>query len=217
MAEEELQLVSLRDDFYRDGFYKAFTAFAILFLAIGLLIAVSLYLHFSKPAPVVFGTGDGFRTVAVVPVNQSYLKFPQLAQWASEVVPKLFTYDFVNYDREFEANKQYFAVDGNGWKAYLNLLKLHADATVIKDAKLFANAKPGGAPFLVNQGVLPNVGIYAWWIQMPLDLSYSNGNEKTLTIQALIIRVPTLDNINGVAIENILATQGGGNQVINNG
>ena len=81
MAEEELQLVNLRDDFYRDGFYKALTAFVVLLVAILLLIAAVLYLQLSKPAPVFFSTGDEYRTVAPVPVNQSYLTLPDLLQW----------------------------------------------------------------------------------------------------------------------------------------
>jgi intracellular multiplication protein IcmL len=218
MAEEDLQLVSLRDDFYRDGFYKALGTFAILLIAIILLSAASLYLKFSKPSPVEFLTGDEFRTVAPVPVNLPYLKQPDLVQWISERLPALFRYDFIDYNKDLNANIQYFTE--NGWKNYQDLLKIYADGNSIATSKLFVNAVPGGAPIILNQGLLPG-GVYGWWIQMPLNLSYSSrttGNAIPLMAQVLIVRVPTLNNLMGVAIEKMTMTKkGGGNQIITNG
>ncbi len=218
MAEEELQVVSLRDDFYRDGFYKALGAFALLLIAIILLSAASLYLQFSKPSPVEFVTGDEFRTVAPVPINQAYLTQPDLMQWISERLPALFRYDFVNYNRDINTNMRYFT--DNGWKNYQDLLKIYADGNSIAASKLFVSAVPGGAPIMLNQGLLPG-GVYGWWIQMPLNLSYSSrttGNAIPLVAQVLVVRVPTLNNLSGVAIEKMTLTKkGGGNQVITNG
>ncbi len=217
MAEEELQVVSLKDDFYRDGFYKALSAFGILLVAIILLSAASLYLQFSKPSPVEFVTGDEFRTVPPVPVNLPYLKLPDLIQWVSDILPQAFHYDFVDYNDELKANMQYFT--DNGWKNYSDLLKMYADANTIATSKLFVNATPDGAPFIINQGLLPE-GYYGWWIQMPINLSYSSsikGSNIPLTMQVLVVRVPTLNNLSGIGIEKMIVTKGGGNQANTNG
>ena len=60
-------------------------------------------------------------------------------------------------------------------------------------------------------------GIYGWWIQMPVNLSYSSaekGSTLPLVIQVLVVRVSTQNNLSGVAIENMKITKGSGDQVI---
>ena len=55
-------------------------------------------------------------------------------------------------------------------------------------------------------------GKYAWWVQMKLKVDYSsadkNLNNKESVLRVLVVRVPTVGNLSGVAIENIqLATR----------
>src|SRR3990167_4882483 len=143
MAEEEQKLIRLRDDFYRDGFYKALYALVILLGAILLLLSTSIYLLVSKPKPVKFVVGNEFRMVPLVAVSQPYLKQPDLIQWVSDVLPAVFTVDFVNYNRELKNATPYFTT--NGWKSFLDQLKMYADASVVANGKFFVNANPAGA------------------------------------------------------------------------
>ncbi|EKD54048.1 MAG: IcmL protein [uncultured bacterium] len=218
MAEEEQKLIRLRDDFYRDGFYKALYALVILLGAILLLLSTSIYLLVSKPKPVKFVVGNEFRMVPLVAVSQPYLKQPDLIQWVSDVLPAVFTVDFVNYNRELKNATPYFTT--NGWKSFLDQLKMYADASVVANGKFFVNANPAGAPFILTQGLLNEdslKGIYGWWIQMPVNLSYSSaekGSTLPLVIQVLVVRVSTQNNLSGVAIENMKITKGSGDQVI---
>ncbi|EKD72306.1 MAG: IcmL protein [uncultured bacterium] len=212
MAEEELQLIRLRDDFYRDGFYKALSAFLVLLGAIILLISTSIYLFVSKPLPVRFATGDEFRILPLVPVDQPYLKQPDLIQWSSDVLPSVFTFDFVNYNQQLNTASHYFTA--NGWKSFLDQLKMYADYNNIVSSKLFINANAAGAPFILNQGLIQ--GVYGWWIQMPINLGYSSSvkiNTVPLVIQALVVRVSTQNNLSGVGIEKIIVLKGGGDQI----
>ncbi|MEO8401548.1 MAG: DotI/IcmL/TraM family protein [Gammaproteobacteria bacterium] len=213
MAGEELQVIRLKDDFYRDGFYKALTAFAVLLSAIFLLIATSVYLYVTIPAPVVFSTGDEFRILPPVSVDQAYIKQPDLIQWVSNVLPSTFTLDFVNFTQELQTNSQYFT--DNGWKNLLDQLKIYIDYATIVNGKLFVNGSAAGAPFILNQGILQ--GAYAWWIQMPINLRYSSADKIStipIVIQALVVRVPTLNNLAGVAIDKIIITKGNADRVI---
>jgi intracellular multiplication protein IcmL len=218
MAENELQSVSLRDDFYRDGYYKALTAMGILLVAIALLVSTSLYLQLSKPAPVVFAVGDEFRTLLPVPVDKPYISQSSLIQWVSDVLPQIFTIDFVNYNQQQKNVVEYFTP--NGVKNYMDQLKVYADYNTLLEQKLFVNAIPAGAPFIVNQGMIPGQQIYGWLIQMPLNLGYSSvnkGNTLPLVMQVLVERIPTLNNLAGVAIEKLTVTKGSGDQILSNG
>lgn len=217
MAGDELQFISLRDDFYRDGYYKTLAAAGVLLIAIALLVSVSIYLQLSKPDPVVFRTGDEFRTVLPVPIDKPYVSQADLIQWVSEALPTAFIFDFINYNQQLKNISQYFTV--NGWKTYTDQLKQYADYNAFVARKLFSDAEPAGAPFILNQGLLPG-NIYGWQVQMPINLEYSSvnrGDTIPLVLQALVVRIPTLNNLSGLAIDKLTIIQGTGDQIISNG
>lgn len=203
MAEEELQIIRLRNDFYRDGFRKVIFALCVMGVAIGLLIATSLYLYLEKPAPIKFATDAEWRVLPPVPLDRPYLQTPDLLQWVSNVLPGLFTYNFLNYTVRYKNNAEYFTA--NGWKKIQDILNTFVAYNVVQNSKLFVNGSAGGAPFILNQGLLS--GKYGWWVQMPINVSYSSlegGTTLSLVLQALVIRMSTLDNLYGVAIDNII-------------
>jgi intracellular multiplication protein IcmL len=203
LASEELDIVRLRNDFYRDGFYKIFIVLMMLIIAFGLLVATSAYLFFTKPPPVSFYTDNDLRAFPPVPITEPYVKQADLIQWASEILPKAFTFDFINYNTELKALQQYFT--DKGWASLLTQLNTYANANIIQTAKLFVNASAGGAPTIPNQGMLN--GRYAWWVQIPLTLhrvTVARHDEMALTVQALVIRVPTLNNLSGIVIDNLV-------------
>ncbi len=205
MAVEELQIIRLKKDFNKDGFRKILFILGVLIAAVVLLIATSLYLLLNVPAPVKFSTDNEWRIVKPVPVEKPYLAQSDLVQWVSDVLPKLFNYDFINYKSELQKNEQYFT--GNGWKKFLGVLNTYAAYTLVDSAKLFITSNADGAPFVVNQGLLG--GRYSWWMQMPVKINYSAGQIQTLDLQVLVVRVSTLDNLYGVEIENMLVLEKG--------
>lgn len=209
MAGEELKVVRLKSDFYRDGFYKVFIALSMALAAIVLLIAISVSFVLTKPRPVSFSSDNEWRIVAPVSVDQPYLTVADLLQWVSEVLPNVFTYDFINYATQLQGLEQYFTPDG--WKRVNNQINVYANYNTVKNSKLFVSARPAGAPIIQNQGILEQR--YAWWVKMPVDVSYSSvekGNTQTLVVQVLVVRVPTLTNLRGVAIDNIIIGGDGG-------
>lgn len=214
MAGEELQVVRLRDDFYRDGFYKVLIALVTMMTAIGFLIALSLYLYLAKPAPVNFSADNEWRLLPPIPVDQVYLNPADLVQWVSETLPSAFTFDFVNYTRQLKEKAQYFTP--NGWKKYLDHVNVYANYNSIDKAKQFLNSNPTGAPTITNQGLLN--GRYAWWVQMPMDLNYITAERKytvSIVLQVLVVRVPTLNNLYGVGIDNMVIANQAANQAVN--
>ncbi len=197
---EGFQVVHLRSDFYRDGFRKILFALGIAVLVTLLLIATVIYLLLDKPPPVNFSTDSEWRIVKSVPVDQPYLSTPDLIQWVSQV-PTLFNYDFVNYKSELQTNAQYFTE--NGWKKFLDLLNSYIPYATIMNAKLFVNGTAEGAPYVINEGLL--AGRYSWWVQMSVNINYSSRYAQLLNLQVLVVRVPTLNNLYGVAIDNIIS------------
>lgn len=207
MAGEELEVVRLRNDFYRDGFYKVFIATVVMLAVLAVLLATSLYLYSYKPAPVTFYTDNDLRAFPPVPVTQSYVKSADLIQWVSEVLPKMFTYDFVNYDKQLKELQQYFTP--NGWAKLAPLLDKYANVKQIQTAKLFVNASANGTPTIPNQGIIE--GRYGWWVQLPLQIYYSGSDRRSdteIVMQVLVVRIPTTNNLIGIAIDNVLVASG---------
>ena len=203
MAEEELHVVRLRNDFYRDGFYKVIIAFALIIISVSMLGGISVYLFLEKPSPVTFVTDNEWRAFPPVPLKQPYKKTPDLLQWVSDTLPTLFTLDFLNYKTELSALRQNFT--DNGWKKLTDLLATYASVNIIQNAKLFVNAEATGAPFIVNQGEID--GRYGWWVQMPIVIHYNSTDrhyDSSIALQALVVRTSTLDNLSGIAIDNLV-------------
>lgn len=215
-AAEESQTCTHRDDFYQDGLLLLVSAGGVFVFSALVLLALSLYLFFQKPAPVRFLTGEGFRVVAGAPLKDSWLSSAELVQWVSDALPAMFTLDFVNYTGQVSLASQYFTPEG--YKKYLQVLQVFAGEKMVGEGRIFVTAHAAGAPIVLNQGLLQ--GDYGWWMQMPLNLSYSSvekGADVPLVVQVLVIRVSTLDDLKGIRIENIVVRKGGGDQVVTNG
>lgn len=203
MAEEEQVVVRLRNDFYRDGFYKIFIALMMIIVAILSLAVASIYLYTHKPPPIVFYTDKDLRAFPPIPLTEPYIKQADLIQWVSDVIPSAFTFDFVNYDAHIKELQDYFTP--KGWAALATQLDVYANKAVIQTSKIFVNAHASGAPTIPNSGLID--GHYAWWVQMPLDVHYAGGIKpynSQITIQVLVVRVPTENNLMGILIDNVL-------------
>lgn len=201
--EEKSEIVRLKDDFYRDGFYKVLFALITICSAIGLLAVLSFYLYQEQPPPVFFATDNEWRILPDVPVNQPYLNTPDLVQWVSTVIPAAFHFDFVNYTTQMNNLQRYFTPEG--WKKYNDQIAPFVNQTVLQNGKLFVNGSAFGAPFILNQGMLQ--GRYGWWIQMPIAVEYATFERSTtqnISVQVLVVRIPTLNNLDGVAIDNFI-------------
>lgn len=203
MAEEDTIVVELNDSFYRDRFWKVILLFACMVIAIILLAVTSVYLMVTKPPPQYFRVGDEWRTQPIVPINQAYLARADILQWTRDALQQVFTLDFIHYQDELESYKKFFTPDG--WIVFQNQINNYVNYDVMKTGMLFSVVAPDQAPYVVNQGLLS--GRYAWWVQMPIRISFTGVSKKAdekLTLQVLVARVPTTENLDGVAIDNII-------------
>src|SRR3990167_8607024 len=144
MAEEEYHVVELQDNFFRDSFGRVLFILGGMGLAIIFLIVLSLYLHFTKPSPVVFHVYHEWRVQEDVPLEQPYLSAPALTQWISNALSNAFNYDFSHYNEQLRQASHYFTA--NGWKIFLNQLNIYANYNNVQTYKLFVNGVPRAAP-----------------------------------------------------------------------
>lgn len=216
MAEENRQLVVLEDQFYRDGFGRVIVLILSIMCAIVLMSGMAIYIHVTKPPPITFHVDEDWRIQPAVPLDQPYLSAPDMLQWVSNALPSVFQYDFNNYNQQLKQASQYFTADG--WKVFLNQLNNHVNYNNVQTYKMFVSAKPDSAPFILNQGLI--LGRYGWWVQMPLSIKYMGNNRSStevLTLQVLVVRVSTLNNLSGVGIDNVIVENSANKSPANKG
>lgn len=203
MSDEEMQTVSLRDHFYRDSFKKVLAlVFAALLLVIFLAGLVTYY-YTSKPWPVMFAVESDWQVQPSVSITKPFVSEADLFQWVSDVVPTLFTIDFLNYDAQVAALARNFTA--NGWHVYQNQLRNFADKDKVLNDHVFVSARATDVPYIANKGLLS--GRYAWIVQIPISIDYNNlktTETKKVTFEVLVVRVPTETNLVGLAINDIV-------------
>jgi intracellular multiplication protein IcmL len=194
----------LKDDFYRDGFRTILLSLVMIGGAIGLLVVISLYFFLHQVLPVNLPTYEDWRVQPEVPLQKPYIHQADLMQWVSTAIPDLFTTDFISYDQNLKNDYHYFTPAG--WAKYIEVVNTYLNRDDVAKNKYFLMANANSAPTVLNQNVLE--GKYAWWVQMLVELQYSdpeNGSHNTkLDVRVLVVRVPTLNNLDGVLIENII-------------
>ena len=207
MAEEELNVVVIEDNFYRDSFGRVIFIISCICLSIVFLVGISVYIFINRPPPITFRVADEWRVLAPVPVQQPYLSEADMLQWVSDVIPNVFDMDFLHIDEQLANAKQYFTE--NGYEVFLNQLNNYAPKDLMLSGKLFSHGEPTRAPVILNQGIL--TGRYAWMVQIPINISYAglrNVPVASLMLQVLVVRTDTTNNLNGVLIDNIIVDQG---------
>lgn len=205
---EDTEILKLHDDFYRDGFSKVIGIIIAIIVALSSLVGLTIYLYLAKPPPVTFGVGEEWRILEPVPLDNPYHSTADMLQWVSDVVPASFNYDFNQYNEQLQLASSNFTADG--WKIFLNQLNKYANYNNVQSEKLFIKGAPSSAPFVLNQGLI--LGRYGWWVQMPITVTYISVQKRpstvNLTLQVLVVRVPTLNNLAGIGIDNVVVMEG---------
>lgn len=206
MVEEEFHIVQLQDRFYRDGFNKVIFVLLGYLLAITLLILTALYIYLSLPKPIAFLVDADWHVQPPVSLSQPYLTDSDLLQWTSDVLQRIFVFDYYHYEQQLQAATKYFTQ--NGWRAYSAQVNSFANKNNLQVNRLFTTTAPLSAPIIKDRGFVS--GRYGWWVEMPLSISYAGfkrADSQSFTLNVLVVRVPTMNNLIGVGIENMIVSK----------
>ena len=207
MAEDPIQVVQLRNDFYRDNYRKVVGALLLSAFIILLLGGAIVYIITHPPAPQYFATSVDGRITPLIPLAQPNLSNAAILQWANEAAISSYTYNFVNYRKALQDASQYFTPEG--WQAFLSALKSSNNLDAVTAKKLIVTAVATGAPVIQEQGVL--LGRYTWRVQMPMLVSYQSANQvsqQNVMVNMLITRISTLSSARGIGIAQFVVSGG---------
>lgn len=204
MANEALEVVSLRRNFQRDGHRLVLFALLVSVVLNAALVGAFGYIVTHPPAPQYFATTINGRITPLIPLDQPNMPPSTLLQWANAAATAAYTYNFVNYRQELQSASEFFTPDG--WREFLNALTSSTNLNAVIDKKLVVNAVATGAPVILDQGVIN--GTYTWTIQMPMLVVYQSVSQvarQNVMVKMVIQRISTLNSARGIGISSFVA------------
>jgi intracellular multiplication protein IcmL len=198
-----LQVVYLRNDFYKKKFHTLFGMFLLSLFGIGILSSMLVYLIKHPPHPLYFVADPVGRLIQDVSVQEPNMSLDDVTAWAIEAVTTAYTYSYMNYRNELQKTQKYFTT--YGWRNYMSGLQASNNLDALTKRKYIQLGAVVQRPQLVVQGHMGSV--YAYKFRMPVLVTYwyppyddkskfYNPLMITLTIQ----RVDLLQSYKGLGI-----------------
>ncbi len=204
---DAVELVRLRNGFYRDSYRRVLLALIITLMALTGSIGLNFYQSTHRPEPKYFATTTDGRIMQLFPLSDPMLAASDLLQWAYGAALEAYSYNFVNYREAMQQLQNRFTADG--WKYYEQALVQSRNLETVIAKKLVVSAVATGTPVILDSAVVS--GRYCWRVQIPLLISYQSPNELTqrsVIVTMIVSRVPTVDYPKGVAIVSFVAAEG---------
>lgn len=208
MAEDAIELVRLRNDFYRDNYRRVLGLLLLAVVTVAILSSTLVYMLTHPPEPKYFATDSQGRLIEMPALNQPVLATSVVMQWAVQAATAAFTFDFQNYRAQLQAVNSYFTPEG--WQNFVAALKSSNNLDAVITRKLTVSAVVTGAPVLTQEGLLE--GRYAWSFRMPMVITYANEaqvSQQNVIATIVVVRVSTLLSPKGIAIAQMVVAQTG--------
>jgi intracellular multiplication protein IcmL len=209
MKEDALQVVKLRNDFYRDNYRKVVAALLLSFFIILILAGALFYIVTHPPAPRYFATSNDGRIVPLIPFDRPNLTNPTLLEWANTAATAAYSYNFVNYRQALQQAADYFTPEGR--QMFFNAVKSSNNLQAVVAKKLIVSAVATGVPVVLEQGVM--LGRYTWKVQIPMLITYQSASQfsqQSVTVTMVVVRVSPLVSPRGIGIAQFIVSGGGG-------
>ena len=199
-----LELVLSRNAFYRDAYRRVVFVLVLLFLINTGLIGTILIQFFNPPAPQYFATTADGRVINTHTLSDPVVSNAFVTQWTANAVRKAFSVDYVHWRKQLQDASANFTPDG--WRYFLDALKASNNLNTLQARKMVSSATLTAAPQITGEMVVD--GHYAWKVEMPLLITYTDGGESPITmpwrVSIIVIRVPVHDYPQRIAINNFL-------------
>lgn len=202
-----LAAVLTRNEFYRDGFRNLLRLVLLQAVVIvGLVLTFIFYMGMSESQDRYFATTADGRIMQLTPLDQPNMNTAALMSWVAQASSEVMTFGYHDYQRRLQQSSRHFT--RRGWETFTAAMQQAHVLDTVEGSKEVASATPRNAPILVQQGVFN--GKYRWIVKMSIQISYVSvtGNRTdSLALTLVIDRVPSLENPNGVGIEQWIAVQ----------
>ena len=201
--QQGLELVLLRNAFYRDHYHRALLAFLLLLLINVLLISGIVYKITHPQPPQYFATTAEGRMINIHPLSDPVVTDSYVLQWTANAVRSAFSQDYLHWREQLQQVSDNFTP--SGWRYFLNSMQKSNNLKTLISLKMVSNAEITGAPSIQEKEVVGDH--YAWKIDIPIVVTYNNA-QRTITVPMdvtlIVLRMPVQDYPQRIAINNFL-------------
>lgn len=204
-AEQGMEKVQLRNDFYRDSDKKLFIAAiaSVVGLVAQSLIAFSVFT--AKNERVYFATDKNGSIVQLYALGQPNQKDAVVSQWVANALVDTFSFNFTDYKTRLnESTMEWFTKEGaEGLLSALN------SAEVIKallDRKMILSLALESTPVLLEQKQNEN-GVWIWTFQVNGVMTYRTQTQESsskVTFMVQVDRRSVMENADGLGISKVI-------------
>ena len=201
-----------RNSFYRDGYRLLLRISMIQAGVIILLVCAIVGLAMTiKPRTVYFATTSDGRIINIVPLNEAYLTPAQVIAWTAATAQNVMRFGYHDYRERLQQASASFTA--TGWDSFNKALKEANFIDAITSRKLVVTMDIGGAPEI--QSAFVRDGVYTWFVQMPITIKFDGDQPpqpRSAILRMQIVRVSTLQNPDGISIEQWITADPGSKQ-----
>ena len=201
--KDGLALVMERNVFYRDAYRRVIFILVSIFVLNCVLAVGIVYKYLNPPAPQYFATTPEGRIIKIHALTDPAVTNEFVLQKSAAWVRQLFSFDYIHYQKQLQDASDNFTA--NGWNDFFASLKKSNLLTLIANQKMVASATLTAAPQIIQQSVVS--GHYAWKVEMPLLVTYTNGTNtqhQMYNLTLIVMRMPVKDYPQRIAINNFI-------------
>jgi intracellular multiplication protein IcmL len=203
--KDALTTVMNRNAFYRDGYRLLLRVSIIQGLLILILTGGLVALLLSmETRQVYFATTTDGRIINIVPMNEPFRTNAEVVAWAAGTTQNVMRFGYHDYRQHLQQVSSSFTT--SGWESFTRALKEARVLEAVDARKLVVTLEVKAAPEIKNAFVKD--GVYTWFLRMPIVIKF-DGNDAPGAISAMltlqIVRVSTLQNSDGISIEQWIA------------
>ncbi|MBT6538267.1 MAG: DotI/IcmL/TraM family protein [Francisellaceae bacterium] len=147
-------------------------------------------------------------SLVLSPATEPNVTTSGLLRWASLAVTSMYTVNFLEHKEQTVVLREFFT-DG-GWKSFKRTYEKTLISGVL-DKKLIVTSVVNSPPIILNEFFQVKTSLFkteknqAWWVQIPLLVTYQGASETNLSTQklvSLLIRRDR-DSEKGIAIDKV--------------
>lgn len=198
MTGDSLELIRLRNNFYRDNYRRVMKLLLLLALVLVVALGTIFYLLSHRPSPQYFATTESGQVLNLIPLSAPMYNSTSLLSWAVDTATRAYNFSFVDYRAKLQSLQPRFTRDA--WSQFLEAQKVNLKA--VAGNQMIVSAVVSGPAVILHEGLLPD-GSYAWRVQMRILTTIETASDTAQSghlVSMLIKRVSTLEDPHGIAV-----------------